>query len=162
MTVSYPTITNTGTISAGTGLGVGTINLGSINPNTVYTTTPGSWTPTNISTSMMNSGSLGVGGIHFSGSNYSLVISASGEITWNGPLSKNAQRFIQAVESGLNLKVVGERALSKNYRQALEKCLREIKSTDKESFIIALENEIAARKSKEVWRILTTTGDADE
>ena len=164
MSVIYPTITNTGTITAGSGISLGTVNFANINQNTVYTTSIPTWQNMagTISTGTYTLGNSNSGGVHFSGSDYNLSISATGEITWTGSLNRNAQRFIQAVESGINLKAAGSRALARNYRLALEKCLRKINTMDRETFILELEQEIAIRKSKEAWNTLTESEDEPE
>ena len=56
--------------------------------------------------------------------------------------------------SYIDLQATGKRALSKHYTTVLERCLRQIKSMDKEEYISRLENEIASRKSRAVWDIL--------
>lgn len=152
-------ITNTGAIwVAPCSLSPGNISLSTVNINQggyTYTSNP-SYNWNNIyNTGIITTTHPVNHAFHIShGSDWHLTISNSGEVEWTGPLSKNAERFIASVASNIDLQAVGKRALSNHYTTVLERCLRQIKSMDKEEYISRLENEIAARKSRAVWDIL--------
>jgi hypothetical protein len=160
-------ITNTGAIWVAPGsLSPGNISLSNVNINQVgytYTSNPSyNWN------SIYNTGIITTTqpvnhAFQIShGSDWHLTISNSGEVEWSGPLSKNAERFIASVASNIDLQAAGKRALANHYTTVLERCLRQIKSMDKEEYIKLLENELAARKSQAVWDILCESGEDSE
>lgn len=111
----------------------------------------------NIVTSHSNSVHIALSIV--SGNQNVLTISADGDINYFGPPSNAARKFISAFKGHLDLTVVGNRAMSRSYKRALERCLRDIRNLTKEEFIELLENELLARESKEVWQTLTEKED---
>ena len=75
---------------------------------------------------------------------------------------QNVERFNASMCSNIDLQATGKRALSKHYTTVLERCLRQIKSMDKEAYISLLENELAARKSRAAWDILCESDENSE
>ena len=160
-------ITNTGAIwVAPCSLSPGNITLSTVNINQVgynYTSNP-SYTWNNIyNTGIITTTQPVNHAFQIShGSDWHLTISNSGEVEWSGPLSKNVERFIASVTANINLQATGKRVLSNHYTTVLERCLRQIKSMDKEEYIKLLENELAARKSRAVWDILCESDEDSE
>ena len=159
-------ITNTGAIwVAPCSLSPGNISLSTVNINQGYTYTSN---PSYNWNNIYNAGIITTThpvnhAINIShGSDWQLTISNSGEVEWSGPLSKNVERFIASMCSNIDLQATGKRALSKHYTTVLERCLRQIKSMDKEEYIKLLENELAARKSRAVWDILCESDEDSE
>ena len=169
-------ITNTGAIWAALScnLSTNTISTTSINANTVNSIGSGMWTPVNAPGWSHNWGNICNTGVITAanpsnqgftisaGGNWQLTISNDGEVKWTGPLSKNAEKFIASVASNINLQAAGKRSLANHYTTVLERCLRQIKSMDKEAYISLLENELAARKSRAAWDILCESDEDSE
>jgi len=126
---NWHSITNTGAIYSASAITTGGINLQQVHPVTALT----------------------IGGQDGT----LLDIRYDGRVEWKGPLSKNADAFVKAVEYAVDKNAAGEQAIAKSYRKAIERCLRQIKTMDKEQFISMLEQEVATRMSKAVWQELS-------
>ena len=83
-----------------------------------------------------------------------LSISRQGEIEFNGPPSKAADKFLKSFGSHLDNVVVGKLAQARTYRRAIEKCLNNARNMTKEEYIALLEEELQARNSKAVLEAL--------
>lgn len=125
-------------------------NTGALYPNTILGTNS---LQQNITTSAITiNGSTGT----------ALSIYYDGRVEWTGPLSKNAEAFVNAVSFNIDKNAAGENALARSYRKAIERCLRQIKTMSKEEFIAMLETEVEARMSKAVLMALMEEASDDE
>ena len=79
-----------------------------------------------------------------------LMISNNGDITVNGSPNEAAQIFLKVLSHHIDKEAAGKAALARSYKRAIQRCLRQIKSMDKEEFIALLETEIDNRNSKAV------------
>lgn len=145
-TVYTPTITNYGAIT----------NTGAIYTAGTITTLPNCNTGITLATYQPATA------ITLTGSNSEtlLTIHKDGTVEWTGPLSKNADAFVNAVGYSIDKNAAGEQAMAKSYRKAIERCLRQIKTMSKEDFIAALEQEVETRMSKAVWQELSKNDEA--
>jgi len=128
---NWGTITNTGTLTTS-----GTITLTAISNTSFY----------NQSSAFMITGP---------GDKPLLTINYDGTIEWSGSLNTAVNQFLNTVSFNLDKQLAKETVLLRTYRRALERCLRQIKSMDKEEFISLLELEIDNRLGKEVLLILS-------
>jgi hypothetical protein len=124
------------------------------NTGAIYT---GGAVPPGVS---MHSSQL-ITGICVAGNNGILLnIHPDGRVEWTGPLSKNADAFVKAVEYAIDKKMASEQSMARRYRKAIERCLQQIKTMSKEDFIAVLEKEVETRTSKAVWQELSKNDEA--
>ena len=79
-----------------------------------------------------------------------LTISSNGDVTVKGSTNEAAKIFLNVLSHHIDKEAAGKAALARSYKRAIQRCLRQIKSMNKEEFIALLETEIDNRNSKAV------------
>lgn len=88
-------------------------------------------------------------------------ISGDGEVKITDSPSKITKALQNSMSFNFDKKAIGEKALAKIYKKAIERCLRQIKRMDKDEFIAMLETEIETRTAKEMLMYLKESPEGD-